>query len=180
MTLNRQDPKPTLDFEAPNVSTAITIIEPFAGDDLLEDQNPVSDTKPIPSSVPWPGSTFMIRSISSGHAITLQGGQILLAKPGSVGNSRWECVENSGWLGFRDPGSGRFLGHDKKGRLYCVAPRHNGWEHFCVRHTPEGGYILFVRHWDGLRQVRLIEEQGVETLAKTGHGEGVTWEFLKV
>ena len=178
MTLNRQDPQPKLGSESSNVSAA-TATENCA-DNLLKDHTPVSDDNLIFASVPCPSSTFMIRSIPSENVITLQGGQILLAKPGSVGNSYWECVESDGWLGFRDPGSGRFLGHDRSGKLCCVAPQHHGWEHFCVRHKPEGGYSLLMRHWDKLWQVGIAEEEGVEKLAKIEDSKGLTWEFSKV
>ena len=179
MTLNRQDPEPISGSKDPSFFTA-TSTPKISDEDLLKYHDPASNSQVNPPSIPWPGSTFMIRSAFSGHVITLQGGQVILAQPDSVGNSRWKCVENHGWLGFRDPGSGRFLGHDRKGKLQCVAERHYGWEHFCVRHRPEGGYVLFMRHWDELWHVRLLEEQGVQKLTKIGDGEGVVWEFVKV
>lgn len=54
------------------------------------------------SSVPWPGSTFIISSIVSGNVITLSDGQITMTRPGSRSHSiYWRCVEANGWLGFQ-------------------------------------------------------------------------------
>ncbi|KAH6677740.1 hypothetical protein B0J14DRAFT_475006, partial [Halenospora varia] len=141
------------------------------------------DTKPSSvSSVPWPGSTFIIRSVSSGHVITLLDGQIVLASPGGRGSIHWACVETKGWLGFRNATSGRFLGHDFWGSLCCSGERHQGWENFCVRLRPEGGYVLLMTHWERLWHVGIILEQGVEKLAKVGDGgsDGIVWDFVKV
>ncbi|KAF2094063.1 hypothetical protein NA57DRAFT_47193 [Rhizodiscina lignyota] len=134
------------------------------------------------SSVPWPGSTFIIRSISSWQVITLLDGQVVLAPPSSSGSTHWECVETKGWLGFRSPISGKFLGHDTRGKLCCSAERHQGWENFCVRATPEGGYVLLMTHFERLRHVGIKIEQGVEKLAKIGDGasDGIVWEFIRV
>ena len=78
----------------------------------------------------------------------------------------WRCVETKGWLGFQNTVSGKFLGHDAKGKLCCSAERHRSWEYFCVRMRPEG----------------IKEEEGVEKLAKTGEGgaDGIVWEFTRV
>ncbi len=149
-------------------------VDPFGG---------ARDESSCFSWVPWPGSTFIIRSISSGHMITLLDGQIVLNPPGgSRGSHHWACVETKGWLGFQNPVSGRFLGHDARGNLCCSAGRHQGWENFSVRRTPEGGYLLLMTHFERLWHVGVKEDQGVEKLAKLGDGasDGIVWEFIKV
>lgn len=150
--------------------------------DLLSDQDPFADAEARSYLVPWPGSTFIIRSVSSGHVITLLDGQIVLAPLGGRGSISWVCMETKGWLGFRNVVSGKLLGHDKQGRLCCLAERHNGWEHFCVRMRPEGGCILLMKDWDSLWHVGMKVEQGGEKLAKIGDGgsDGMVWEFAKV
>ncbi len=69
-----------------------------------------------------------------------------------------------------------------QGRLCCLASRHQGWENFCVRMTPEGGYVLLMTHFERLWHVGIKVEQGVEKLAKIGDGgsAGTVWEFVKV
>ena len=179
MVLNYVDPKPISEPDNSTIWTAKTPPETVA-EDLLDDLDPLSSTA-LSSSVPWPGSTFIIRSVSSGHVITLLGGRIVLAPPGGRGSIHWACVDTKGWLGFRSSISGRFLGHDAKGRLCCVAERHQGWENFCVRMRPDGGYALLMTHFERLWQVGVKVEQGVETLAKTGNeSDGMVWEFVKV
>jgi hypothetical protein len=181
MVLNHLDPKPISETDNSTVYAPATPPESVATD-LLDDHDPLGSTKLSSSSVPWPGSTFIIRNISSGDVIALLDGQIVLARPGGRGSIHWACVDTKGWLGFRNSVSGRFLGHDIDGRLRCSAKQHQGWENFCVRMTPEGGYALLMTHWERLWHVGIIVEQGVEKLAKVGGGRsaGLIWEFVKV
>jgi hypothetical protein len=181
MVLNRIDPDPVLDTENSTIHTAITPPE-IVVNDLLDDLDPLSQPKLSASSVPWPGSTFIIRSVTSGDVITLRDGKVVLDRPGSRASFHWVCVETKGWLGFRNPISSRFLGHDKDGKLCCAAVRHQGWENFCVRMTPEGGYILLMTHFERLWNVGIKMERGAERLAKVGEGRSnaIEWEFVKV
>ncbi|KAF2279119.1 uncharacterized protein EI97DRAFT_360785, partial [Westerdykella ornata] len=96
------------------------------------------------SSIPTAGSTYIIVSATSGHAITFRGGVIILERIGGPGNIRWECVETNGWLGFRDPASALYFGRCNQSTVHCKAPHHKGWEFYCVRHTSRngGGYVL--------------------------------------
>lgn len=182
MVLNPADPKPIIlnddnDDEVPTVyGVTSTPPETVAAD--LEDHDSFSNTSPF--RVPWPGSTFIIRSLSSGKFLTLLDGNIMLT--GGRGSIEWACVENNGWLGFRNIVSGKFLGHDKKGELCCFAERHRMWELFCVRMRPEGGCVLLLTHWNSLWHVGIREEQGVEKLAKIGAGGcgGMVWEFIPI
>lgn len=172
------DPEP----DSPTIYMAVTPPE-TAVNDFPEDNNKNYNgaQTTITSSVPWPNNIFIIRSVSSGRCITLLHGNIILAPPGGPGNFRWECVKEKGWLGFRDPCSGSFLGHNVKGNLLCSARRQDGWENFCVRLTPDGGYVLLMTHWERLWHVGTYAENGVEKLAKFGDGleEGNFWEFIK-
>ena len=150
--------------------------------DPLDGQDPLEGAGGCPYLVPWPNSIFIIRSISSGHALTLHDGNIALTPPDGPGSIHWVCVETKGWLGFRNTVSGKFLGHDKHGGLCCSAEHHQGWENFCVRARPEGGCVLLMQHWDRLWHVGTKVEQGVDKLAKIGDGGagGMAFEFLKV
>jgi len=181
MVLNQVDPNPIQDPDNSTAYTAVTPPETVAAD-LLDDLDPLGGDKPNSSAVPWPGSTFIIRSAVTGQVITLRDGQIVLDQPGDRGSIRWACVENKGWIGFQNPVSGKFLGHDSQGRLRCEAVRHQGWENFCVRMKPEGGFILLMTHFERLWQVGIKVEQSGERLAKIENGEtdGIVWEFVKV
>ncbi|OCL05127.1 hypothetical protein AOQ84DRAFT_414251 [Glonium stellatum] len=181
MVLNQVDPKPMSDPDNSTVYIATTPPDNTTAD-LLDDYDPFGGAKPNSSSVPWPGSTFIIRSVSSGYVLTLLDGQVALAQPGGPGSIHWACVETKGWLGFRNIASGRFLGHNIVGNLCCLAEHHKGWENFCVRIRPEGGYVLLMTHFERLWLVGIKVEQGVEKLAKIENGEsnGIVWEFVKV
>jgi len=183
MVLDQFDPKPIPDPDPDNSTVCMTATPPeTAAADLLDDHDPFDAVTPSYSSVPWPGSTFLIRSVSSGHVITLLDGQIVLAPPGGRGSIHWACVETKGWLGFQNPVSGNFLGHNGTGRLCCSAKQHKGWENFCVRMRPKGGYILLMTHFERLWQVGIKLEEGVEKLAKIedGGSDGIIWDFVKV
>jgi hypothetical protein len=185
MNLNVVDPKP-MQSESDDFSTAFdgdTVCTPpeTDADQFLTDLDPFTSAQPS-SSVPWPGSTFIIRCASTGHVITLVDGKTVLASPGGHGSFHWACVERNGWLGFRNVVSGKFLGHADDGRLRCTAGRQQGWENFCVRLRPEGGYVLLMTHFERLWRVGLRNERGVERLAKVGDrgNDGLVWEFIKV
>jgi hypothetical protein len=184
MDLNSVEPKPIPQSDDDStIYTANTACTPpeTVMDELLDKFDPFSNAQSS-SSVPWPGSTFIIRSVSSGHVITLLDGEIVLAPLGGRGSFHWACVETKGWLGFRNVVSGRFLGHADNGKLRCSAGRHQSWENFCVRMRPEGGYVLLMTHFERLWHVGIKNEKGVERLAKIGDGanDGLVWEFIKV
>jgi hypothetical protein len=145
----------------------------------------------IASSVPWPGDLYILRSTTTGEVLTLLEGNVIMSKPGGHGSIHWVCVEKGGWLGFRNPVSGKFLGHNQEGFLKCHADVQKGWERFCVRNKPTGGYVLYMREFENLWGVGL-RDQAVEVkkgekakqpdqmLAKIEKGEPMIWEFIKV
>ncbi|KIY01826.1 uncharacterized protein Z520_01964 [Fonsecaea multimorphosa CBS 102226] len=149
----------------------------------------VSQSSPLPPPppsqrflCPWPGSTYIIRTIPSGHILALHGGEVTVTgpcSPAAVGSSvHWTCEETKGWLGFRNVASGKLLGYDgrkgkgdrnRHGRLVCVAPRQQSWENFALRPRPEGGYLLLTTHFERLWRVgtrRFEQETG-----KSGRGD---------
>ena len=178
MALNQAEPQPIPD-EDDSTDYSITTPTETVTTDLLDDHDPLDGAGPGPVLVPWPGSTYIIRSVSCGKVITLVDGHVALTQPGSSGSIYWVCVETKGWLGFRNAVSGKFLGHDIRGRLCCTAEQQKGWENFCCRTRPEGGCVLLMTHWERLWHVGLTPERG---LAKVGDGasDGITWEFVKV
>ncbi|OWP00735.1 hypothetical protein B2J93_8426 [Marssonina coronariae] len=210
MSFDMADPTPELD-DSTACGGAVT--PPETVTDLLENDCPSVDLKES-SSVPWPGSTFIIRSVSSGRVVTLVEGRIELAPPGGRGSIHWACVQKMGhlkilipntfapnpehphpvkigyemvltlmeWLGFRNPVSGRYLGYCGNGKLRCEAGKQKGWEDFCVRLTPEGGYVLLMTHDEKLWYVGSVNDHGMEKLAKVSERvkDAIVWEFVKV
>ncbi|KAF1961490.1 hypothetical protein CC80DRAFT_402373 [Byssothecium circinans] len=158
-------------------------------DDDTSSPSPRASTpiQTITSCIPWPGSCYIIRSSGSASVITLKDGQISLSPPGGRGSIYWDCVERNGWLGFRAPASGLFLGHDMGGRLCCGAKKHQSWENFCARARPEGGFVLMMAHWEKLWPVGVkdgVAGDGGEgsALVKINGGveEGIVWDFVRV
>lgn len=181
MVLDRIDPRPMSEHDGSVVDIAATPPETVISD-LLDEEDPLHATKPSFGSVPWPGSTYIISSVDTWQLLTLLDGKVVLAPPNNGGSTHWQCVETKGWLGFRSPISGKYLGHDVGGKLRCSAERHQGWENFCVRARPDGGYVLLMTHFERLWHVGIKKEHGVEKLAKIGDGgtDGIVWEFIKV
>ncbi|CZT03660.1 uncharacterized protein RAG0_10361 [Rhynchosporium agropyri] len=141
-TINRYDDDSTINEEA--ITPPETVV------DILEDLDPLKGPK---GSVPWPGNQYIIRCTISGQVLTLIDGQVVLASPGGRGSIHWACVQTKGWLGFKNTVSGKYLGHEVKGNLRCSAARHNSWENFCVRQTPDLDYILLMTHFERLWHV---------------------------
>ncbi len=149
--------------------------------DLQEDHKPDIGAIPFPTSVPWPGNIFIIRSVPCGRVIALLGGRVVLAPIGGHGAIHWDCVESEGWLGFRNLVTDRYLGYNEEGRMHCESDQHAEWEKFCVRMRPEGGYVLLMINDEKLSQVGVKVDQEVEKLCRLGEGApgGKRWEFIK-
>jgi hypothetical protein len=160
----------------------------YSPTEIMEEVNSVDATQPISSSVPWPSSTFIIRYSKTGEVLTLVDGQLVLTKPGGRGCFRWDCVENNGWLGFRNEVSGKYIGIDYQAELVCTVMHHKWYEQFIARPVPEGGYLLLMRHegktfggcGDTLRLVGTKEKDGKKKLSKVESADGIIWDFVRV
>jgi hypothetical protein len=120
----------------------------------------------------------MIRDRLGGRIITLEESHLRLkAEVSKVGGCHWVCVEKDGWLGFRSPIAGTYIGHDGKGKFCARAFDHKEWEYFSTRSHPDGGYLLLMRHWSKLYKMD-IDKNGNE-LVET-ENKGTVWEFVKV
>jgi hypothetical protein len=136
------------------------------------------------SSIPWPGRTFIIRSHKNGQVITFLDGKVVMDKPGGLGTFRWRCVEEKGWMGFKDPASAQYLGHHEHGLLFC-SPHHRNNEYICPRMRPEGGCVLLVRHDEHLRPLGVFaneSENGNKQKIKImdWSSDGIVWDFIEV
>ena len=130
--------------------------------------------------------------MSTGKALAFDKGEITLRKLGGSERTYWQCVQNKGWLGFRDPSSCDFLGYNRdKNETLCLSAKvQNVWENFCVRQRPGGDYVLLMEHYEGwwnaawkeLRPVGIVVVDGKERLAAiTDWGsESIGWTFTKV
>jgi len=131
------------------------------------------------TDVPWPGNTYLIRDRGSKRFVTLKDGIVSLMVEGDRGGQLWECQDggaHEGWIGFRNSVSGRFLGHDNDWNLRVENDRLDWWEEFAVRQYPDGGYVLYLRHGDGLWHIGLNGDR----LAKVdGDSPRLQWDFVK-
>ncbi|OAK94303.1 hypothetical protein IQ06DRAFT_298369 [Phaeosphaeriaceae sp. SRC1lsM3a] len=137
------------------------------------------------SSIPWPGRTFIIRSQMNGKVITFLDGEVILDRPGGLGTFRWRCVEENGWMGFKDPVSAYWLGYHEHGMLFCRSLHHRNNEYICPRMRPEGGWVLLVIQAHSLRPLGVFAselETGVKQKVKImdWNSEGIVWDFIEV
>ncbi|KAI0853080.1 hypothetical protein F5Y00DRAFT_225373 [Daldinia vernicosa] len=132
------------------------------------------ETKDTP---PFPDQTFAIRERNTGRYITLIEGKLRVRENvGDQGGWHWICVESQGWLGFRSPVSGTYLGHDGNESIWAEYKHHDGQEFFCARKHPQGGYVLLTSHEDVLRKITVSNDfKLIETT-----GDGTLWDFVKV
>ncbi|RYP53432.1 hypothetical protein DL768_001577 [Monosporascus sp. mg162] len=130
-------------------------------------------------TVPWPGNTFVIRERATGRAITLVDGKLCLKNWYCAGDrgAHWVCEGKEGWLGFRNPVSGTYIGHSDRGNFCANATKHEPWEYFCAIRHPEGGYLLLKRHGAALWKMDVTADgcRFYET-----EDEGTVWEFVKI
>ncbi|KAI1808788.1 hypothetical protein F4811DRAFT_498881 [Daldinia bambusicola] len=126
---------------------------------------------------PFPGQTFAIRERTTGRYITLIEGNIrVLENVGDQGGWHWVCVEKGGWLGFRNPVSSTYIGHDTRHNYWAEYKHHLGDESFCARKHPEGGYILLSRQDEELWKMSVSENFELSVTQK----DGARWDFIKV
>ncbi|KAI1394472.1 uncharacterized protein F4822DRAFT_48506 [Hypoxylon trugodes] len=127
---------------------------------------------------PYPGQTFIIREHNGNRLITLVEGEVRARENiGEQGGWHWVCVEQRGWLGFRNPVSSTYLGHDTQGAFWAKYKHHIIHESFCARRHPNGGYVLLMRHDDELQKMA-IGDDGCTLVETTG--DGTPWDFIRV
>ncbi|KAH8733069.1 hypothetical protein GQ44DRAFT_721291 [Phaeosphaeriaceae sp. PMI808] len=163
--------------------TASTIMQtpPASVSPMVDSQTERYNAPFIESSVPWPGSTFIIHHVSTGQVITFRDGKIILDHIGGPGNIRWECIHGEGgFLGFKDPGSGLFMGYNGDGFLRCRVWNHADWEWFNPRPKPEGGYLLLM-FCDDKNTLHPVGTEGNRLkLAEDWESDAVVWKFIRV
>ena len=174
MSLSQFDSESISDSDDSIIYTPTSSSDTFTAD--------LPENHDLSSSVPSHNFTFIIRSVSSGHVITLLDEQVVLAPPGSCGSIHWACVKTEGWFSFRNCNSKKFLCHDWNGRLKCSAEQHDRWKNFSITPVPKGGYIMQMLEWWTLRPIVINVEKGLQTLGRTGNklSDGIVWEFVKI
>lgn len=154
-------------------------------DDVVGLDNDTYHCSPYESSsflsdvVPWPGHTFVIRDLDSHRMITIVDGVVRLKfNIGGQGGYYWQCVEKNGWLGFRDPVHGMYLGHNGQGRFIAEVKHHRSYEQFCVRKHPKQGYILLTHNsrLGGCEMKKMAVAEDGDRLVETT-AEGAVWGF---
>lgn len=133
-----------------------------------------------PSTIPCPGSTYIIRSISSGLVITESEGQLIMAPLGSRG-MYWECKKSKAWFGFRNTVSGGYIGHNIWGNVQCETKWHKGWEQISLEPLIEGGFHMLMLHWWDPFPIGTVDDHGTERLAwlDNFNSDSIVWEFIK-
>ncbi|RFU74808.1 major facilitator superfamily transporter multidrug resistance [Trichoderma arundinaceum] len=114
---------------------------------------------------------------ASGQAITLRNGSLCLQTIEDTDDehSHWLCVEANGYLGFFNPNSGKYIGHNGKWDMQASAVKFLDWEYFTPRRHPDGGYQLLTPFWQHtLREVAVTDDG--KRLVRRQHGITL-WEL---
>ncbi|KAH8884357.1 hypothetical protein GQ53DRAFT_399459 [Thozetella sp. PMI_491] len=130
--------------------------------------------------VPTPGNTYMIFERSSGRVITRTPSGLCVQdiSEGQNSSNRWLCIEKDNYLGFQDPKSGTYIGHDGNFRMRASARNFQGWECVTTRDHPSGGYKLMVPFWSDKLRLIVVDEDG-KSLVTREHGDTL-WDFIKL
>ncbi|CAI6337932.1 unnamed protein product [Periconia digitata] len=158
-------------------------------------QTPGSPMPPDPDTqghLLHPGFSYLIQSVATGKFITFAKGKIVLDPIAGYSSTRWECIENDGWLGFRDPASYMLLGYieNENEELGCQFTRHDICERFQVREVEERIYHMLVIHVENWgkqdRRFKLLpivhsRKDGQDILIKTkSNSNAAAWRFIRV
>ncbi|RYP14361.1 hypothetical protein DL765_006406 [Monosporascus sp. GIB2] len=151
-------------------------------DYLGQDKRPDYGVSTFAETVPLPGNTYVIRARDSGRAITIVNRELQLMEWDCAGDksSHWECEERGGWLAFKNPVGGKYIGHNGNGVFHAQAEWHLLWESFCTMKHPEGGFLLLNRGWwwwSPLQKMD-VDESGRKLVHNSNRG--TVWEFLKL
>ncbi|OTB00354.1 hypothetical protein M426DRAFT_15594 [Hypoxylon sp. CI-4A] len=92
------------------------------------------------------------------------------------GGYHWRWEDTNGWLGFRSPVGGMYIGHDNYGKFIAQALNHSTWEYFTTRPHPDGGLLLLTKHSSGLLQMTTTMDHRLVETKETG----TAWEFERV
>ena len=176
-----------LDFDD-NATTLSTVVNTptTSRDPSVDSWKPLTEQALNFTAVPYRDTVYVLRSASCKRLLkTLSDGEVVLTHPNTPIDDlmRWECIETSFYLGFRNVATRKFLGHGGwSDTLRCSQPAHNWWEMFQVRAQPHGGHVLLLDHWGSAWPVGLYVDAGRERLVKADlvRSTLVVWEFAIV
>ncbi|KAI1117739.1 hypothetical protein F5Y14DRAFT_447685 [Nemania sp. NC0429] len=137
------------------------------------------------ASVPEPNHTYMIREVNLDMALTVKNGALTLqSHTDGIGGWQWHCEQrDSGWMGFRDTVSGRYLGRDNRGGFIVQAQRLDDWESFVIRHRKTGGYNLCVKYGHTLKPMGVTGGKsavGPKLADAPGPEKAALWVFIEI
>lgn len=139
-------------------------------------------TSPPSSSIPWPGSTYIIQHVATSRAVTFSLGSIVLRPPTTSASIRWSCVSKAGWLGFQDLASAMYLGHNRSQNyeMACFVRQQNTLEDFCIRQKREGEYVLLQKWGKGELKPVGVNKEGKLAVINDVNDKSTSWRFIKV
>lgn len=146
--------------------------------------------QPQQGSRPIHGHSFLIQDVATEKVITFWKGEIVLVPVGGWVMTRWECVEDRGWLGFRDPSSYKFLGFNENKLLHCKYEHHKLWERFQEREVDDRIYHLLMtdfKAWKERWQEAPLWPIGIHSENEPPHlkllganSKPTRWRFIEV
>ncbi|KAK4159570.1 hypothetical protein QBC43DRAFT_373709 [Cladorrhinum sp. PSN259] len=154
------------------------------------------DMKGIKSAIPCPGKIFIMTDATCGYALALEDGELkfveLVKAENRIGACwLWRCVEESGWMCFRNAVSGTYLGVRQRVTAWDTVEWHLcafettdlADNRFCVRHSGNGqGYELWVfqEDKDALAKIGVVGHPSDGSLEIVEDREPMRWIFIEV
>lgn len=128
---------------------------------------------------------YTIRDSETGLVLAVEEGTLHLSSRYSEddGRAHWRCVRNyDGWYGFRNMGSGTFIGHNGHGQFTAQVTHHKDWEQFQVGHAEDGGYVLLVKreHWFRFWLEPMVIDGNRELVLTGARERGTAWHFIRI
>jgi hypothetical protein len=134
---------------------------------------------------PCEGRIYIIRDSKTGLVLAVGEGKLHLFSRCNEDDGRihWRCIRNQdGWYGFKNMGSGTFIGHNNHGQFTAQATQHADWEQFHVDHDEDGGYALVVKRADWFRfwLEPMVIDNNAQLVLTGARARGTAWHFIRI
>ncbi|KAI0512495.1 hypothetical protein F5B22DRAFT_648601 [Xylaria bambusicola] len=122
--------------------------------------------------LPSPGKTYFIRHQESGKFLHLKLGVLRVGESDPQSGRYWTCIQAAGWLGFRETGSGKYLG-TYSARVAAV----DGMCKFVVMPKGNQGCYLQPVEWPMLMYLGFDNDH--HPIKQASSDDAALWEFVE-
>ncbi|KAK5629847.1 hypothetical protein RRF57_005562 [Xylaria bambusicola] len=124
--------------------------------------------------LPSPGKTYFIRHHESGKFLYVKLGFLMVGELDPQSGRYWTCLQEDGWLGFRETGSGSYIGWNQWHEGFQMSETMGN---FVVTPKENKGCYLQAVLWPKLVYVGI---RGESLVQEASSDEAVLWRFMEV